>query len=880
MDIVDPLTWRRSLGPVALVCLWACAPAWGQPSSPNIVFILADDMGFGDTGITGQNERAAQQLPSFATPNLDALALSGVQFNNMYAGGTVCTPSRSTLMTGFHSGHTIVDRGDLNTLRAGNQDRTWGQILQDAGYETGMFGKWHLGGFPLPGIHHALPTQKGFETAYGPMSGTYRSATHFQSNGSGGMQAVQVPSEPTWPGPGGPFVYGEDLVANRATQFIRDKSALGQPFAAYVAFIEPHTVHEMVPQDHPYVNMPWSKGLRDYAGLMHKLDQHVGQIMQAIDDPNGDGSTSDSVANNTLLVFTSDNGPVWPGASAGFDPEFFDSNGDYKFHKWTTQEGGVRTPFFARWAGTIAPGTVNESYVGSFADILPTLAELSGQDAPLGIDGRSMLSDLVGGPPTDRRDVTFWATERNTFAGQPLNHSVRVGDWKLSVISPIDAASQISAFPATPFRLFNVASDPSETTNLLSARPDIVNALRTIMIAEGGLREPTAPWFTTNPNNVQFIPETINTYFTQYKTWAPQEASTDFYAAGNWSGGTQRWINDPPPNYPEMPDAQNWNTGPADNWLATMNNATGAPQQVALGVDASVLAMELGGVSTMSLDVSQGVKLSARNGLRISSGGILKLHDGEINTIRDVDVRPGGRLEGEGLVNGQQAVLAGIPEFAGLHLLEPRLLNRGAVSVHAPSLEAGRLLVQGDYTQESDGRLELDMYTDGVPGLDFDQLAVTGDVTLAGTLEISAPNLLLFQAGNVFEIVTIGGVRRGVFNHLLAPELPGDLHWALQYTSNAVLLGVVQGAGSGGPFDYLTRFNQSFGVDDGADLDGDHDTDGLDFLAWQRGALSAESGPASSAVPEPGSVVVMALGAIVALPMLRRGVRGRMPTRR
>src|SRR5688572_4584900 len=105
MDIVAPLTWRRSLGPVALLGLLAAAPAWGQPSGPNIVFILADDLGFGDTGITGQNARAAQGLPSFATPNIDSIAQDGVRFNNMYAGGTVCTPSRATLMTGFHSGH-------------------------------------------------------------------------------------------------------------------------------------------------------------------------------------------------------------------------------------------------------------------------------------------------------------------------------------------------------------------------------------------------------------------------------------------------------------------------------------------------------------------------------------------------------------------------------------------------------------------------------------------------------------------------------------------------------------------------------------------------------------------------------------------------------
>ena len=109
------------------------------------------------------------------------------------------------------------------------------------------------------------------------------------------------------------------------------------------------------------------------------------------------------------------------------------------------------------------------------------------------------------------------------------------------------------------------------------------------MIAEGGLREPTLPWFTTNPNNIKTIPESVNTHFTQYKSWAPQEASTDFFAAGNWSGGTQRWLPNPPLDYPEMPDAQNWNTGPADNWLATMTNTTGVAQQVMIGADASFL---------------------------------------------------------------------------------------------------------------------------------------------------------------------------------------------------------------------------------------------------------------------------------------------------
>ena len=170
--------------------------------------------------------------------------------------------------------------------------------------------------------------------------------------------------------------------------------------------------------------MPWPKADRDYAGMISKLDAHVGQILRALDDPNGDNDTSDSVADNTLVVFTSDNGPVWDEGTPEYKHEFFDSNSIYAFHKWTTGEGGVRTPFFARWGGKIAPGTVNNSYVGSFADIMPTVAELAGQDAPLGIDGRSMVSDLLGDRPTDRRDALMWFTERAAFR-RPTAESCR-----------------------------------------------------------------------------------------------------------------------------------------------------------------------------------------------------------------------------------------------------------------------------------------------------------------------------------------------------------------------------------------------------------------------------------------------------------------------
>ena len=420
---------------------------------------------------------AAQGLPAIATPNIDALAQSGMRFTNMYAGGPNCSPSRTALLTGFHQSHALIDRvGDPEPqleVRAGNEDRTWGQILQETGVATGMFGKWHLGRVPAPGTYPFAPTSKGFETVYGGLSGDYRSATHYESNGAGGLAAVQVPAEPSWPGPGGKFAYGEHLVANRAEQYIRTKATAGQPFAAYVALIEPHAPFEQVPQDHPYINMPWAKGLRDYAGLIDKLDRHVGQLVSALDDPNGDGDTSDSVASNTIVMFGSDNGPVWDGASAGYTNEFFDSNGPYLGHKWMTQEGGIRVPFLVRWGDAIAPGTVNNSYVGSFTDILPTLAEIYGQDVPLGIDGRSMLSELTGDGPSERPDVQTWQTEIGAWGG-PANVAVRVGDWKLSIRQPISNTTPPA--PAVAERLFNLATDPSETTNLLTSRPDIVAA--------------------------------------------------------------------------------------------------------------------------------------------------------------------------------------------------------------------------------------------------------------------------------------------------------------------------------------------------------------------------------------------------------------------
>jgi arylsulfatase A-like enzyme len=845
---------------VAVTCHNALAqPA---PSTPNIVFILADDLGYGDLGVTGQNARAATGLPAIATPNIDALAAQSMRFTQMYT-APVCAPSRYMLLTGQHLGHALIDRVILapndQDVRAGAvEDRTWAQVLQDAGYETGMFGKWHLGG-----VHgstlvtpSALPTQKGFETAYGPMAATHRTHIHWESDGTGSMKVFVVPPEPSYPGPGLPRAYGDNLVTNRVKEFIAAKAGASQPFSAYVALSEPHTPHNEVPKDHPYVNAtfpngtPWPQAQKDYAGIVWYMDKHLGEVLDALDDPNGDGNFSDSVADNTIVMFASDNGVVWPNGAPGFDPEFFGGNGAFSGHKYTTREGGIRTPLIVRYPGMVQPGTVNEASVGSLVDIMPTFAEIAGQPAPLGIDGRSMLSDLMGSH-SRRPDVIVASTERQFGLAYPPSWMVRVGDWKLIKIFPSSApGSQIS------YHLHNLAVDPSEANNLNSSRPDIAEALKTIAFDEGFDREGFAP-FPSNPD----VPQLVNNYFSQYKNWAPQTGSTDFFAASNWSGGTQT-------GFPGDPDAQNWNSGPADNWLATMNNLGPQAQQIQLNADANVLGLELRGpVTTMNLTIPSGRRFIARNGARISGGGELQLDGGELNTIREVDIRPGGRLKGHGMITGQQHVIAGIAEFANQGLFEPTVINGGEFEVGA--LTGGIVTVQGDYQQSATGKLDLELFGRGsTPGVHFDKLVVAGNALLGGLLDVSKSGSWTPLLGDTFQLISADSLA-GMFDEILVPSLALGQSWLIDYQSNAVTLQVVAGPTADFNHDGLVDdvdlevWRLSTGVSDDADADGDGVSDGRDFLAWQR-QLGMQVGiqAAAGVVPEPSAAVLFGLAAI------------------
>jgi arylsulfatase A-like enzyme len=809
---------------------------------PNIVFILADDLGIGDLGVTGQNARAAAGLPAISTPNIDALAAQGMSFTRMYSGAPICSPSRASLLTGFEMTHVIKEHTDQHAeqLRAGEQDKTWGQMLQSAGYETGMFGKWHLGGVDSPssplGVHtpHATPPQKGFETTFGSMNGGYRTQTLWENDGTGGMKQVFVKYTPEWPGPGLPYEYSEDVTARRVAKFVQDNAG-AQPFAAYVAFEAPHEPLDRLGPGQ-YAGTTWPDVQKRYAAMVTNLDKNVGQILTAISDPNNDGNTSDSVASNTIVVFASDNGALWTPNQSGFVTEFFDSNGPYRGEKTNTLEGGIRTPFIVRWEGVTTPGSVNDSHVGNFSNIYPTFAELAGQETPIGQDGVSMLSAITGQGEVKQQDALVWLSKDN-FLNQ-ASWAVQMGDWKLR-----------RRTATMSYELYHIAADPFETTNLADSRTDIRDALHEVSELEGALEE---PFFVTNSTAAG-----LNVFFTQYKTWAPQGGSADFASAANWSPGTQR-------NRTTDPDAKYWNSGPASNWLATIANTAGGFQNAAVTVDAQVLGMDIrGDAGVMQVTIAAGAALEAYNGARISDGGVLRLDGGTLTTAKEVEVQAGGMLAGAGTINGYQSVVAGIPEFAGKGLLEPEVRNAGVIDISQGNL-GGLLTIEGDFEQTVTGELHLDLFAAGVGGSDYDKLSVTGKATLQGSLVLELSSVFSPLPGQSFSVLTAGDLiasdmqLEGPDAEWFNMSVVGGTDLVLTFASADF-----DGNGMVDADDLLVWQNRFGGAAGGlGDADNDGDIDGADFLTWQRQVSPSGSASQNAAVPEPSG---LALGSIMAV---------------
>ena len=435
-------SWSRVvclLAPIAtVVFLCSTHPSNAlQPRKPNIVFILADDLGYGDIGPYGQRE--------IATPNLDRLAAQGLRFTNAYAGAAVCAPSRSVLMTGLHTGHTAV-RANAGTIPIRDEDVTLAEVLQRAGYHTGGFGKWGLGDAGTAGV----PTRQGFHEFFG-----YLHQIHAHTYYPEFLWHNERRHPLLGNANGSRREYSADLIAERSLEFIR--AYRGEPFFLYAAFTLPHGRFE-VPDEEPYAGRDWPEAERKFASMVTRLDGHVGRILSLLDELKLD--------RDTIVFFTSDNGGV---SADGHDTRRFRSNGPFRGQKGTLYEGGIRVPMIVRWPGRVAPNTTNDRPWG-FWDVLPTLAELAGTRAPEGIDGVSILPAVLGEQPArpETRRFLYWEhlqfnRQTSALRTETMIQAVRTGDWKA-----------VRPKPGVPLELYDLARDAGETTDVSATHPDVL----------------------------------------------------------------------------------------------------------------------------------------------------------------------------------------------------------------------------------------------------------------------------------------------------------------------------------------------------------------------------------------------------------------------
>lgn len=436
-----------------------------QPNLPNVIFIMADDLGYNHLSSYGQTR--------LATPHIDALATSGMRFTNAYAGCTVCGPSRSSLMTGLHSGH-IPYKVNNTYVDITSRTETLGEVFKDAGYMTGTFGKWGIGGLGSG----QTPLDRGFDKFYGILDQGH-GHRHFPSYLIEDNKQVfignTVPADGnTSTNPADRVTHTHDVFTDSALQFIDDQK--DQAFFCYLSFTLPHT--EIIASDE-VLNTPefdpanWpesytanisahisqSQPHRNFGAEIRMLDNSVGAIVAKLDDL--------GLTNDTLIIFTSDNGgqlqAVW-GAAPSI---YFNANGILRGGKEDSYEGGLRVPMVAKWPGNIPVGTVSD-HPCYFADILPTASELLSMQPPSYTDGISILPELTGNSAQQKKHrYLFWSHQ-----AARLDHAVLAGKWK-AVKRGNNAVE-----------LYDLDADPSETTNVASSNAAIAQEMQDIITRE------------------------------------------------------------------------------------------------------------------------------------------------------------------------------------------------------------------------------------------------------------------------------------------------------------------------------------------------------------------------------------------------------------
>ncbi len=660
-----------------------------ESERPNILYFFVDDMGWGSIGPNGQAERKAKGLPYVRTPNLNRLAAAGVNFSRGY-GCPVCSPSRASQQTGFHQGHTFADRNDPDNAKKAMRadDVTMGDILSAAGYATGYWGKWGFGGSkpqsdPVIENVQTLPTSHGYKYVLAELHHV-RAHTFFQptlwsapaaKGVIGGLELVpnsmtryrdddHYPAKPALQNhPDYPATaYCDDAYAFAALDFVRRQgqnfNKSGQPFFGLLAVQIPHAPFDEVAQlpdwNKAYAHDPRFSSLADqskqWAAMVTRIDAHFGNILSALEDPNNDGDTSDSVADNTLVIFQSDN-----GGPAGKNNIQLDANGGLRGNKGSVYEGGIRVPLVMKWPAkistnsTLKAGTSTDRVV-DITDLLPTFCDLAAVPCPVGIDGVSIAPTLLSIGHQRKRDFIIHESGGNS--------SIIRGRHKL-----------IRAVPKRSKRmtleLYDLDTDHSEQNNIAGQYPKLVSELSALLLSER----------VTEPKG----------FANTYHRWTGK-AETSTSDADNWSDYT----------YSNAGRTFITEAGaPQLSWTGRIENSGKTANIARVDADLEFLGLEVRGNSRngsiQSLILGPEVHLTGLNEIRLGPHSSLTINGGTVVTHRWVDVSPNATLQGTGLINGT-------------------VYNGG--SLIATGGKQSSLKINGDYYQSDTATLKLILVTE------------------------------------------------------------------------------------------------------------------------------------------------------------------------
>lgn len=612
---------------------------------PNIVYFFADDMGW--AGIRANQKIAAEngvdmsEISKVITPNIDKLVAGGLNFTHAY-GNPVCSPSRSCQQLGFHQGHTWADWNDPSDDKAmRTQDPSIGKLLSAAGYRTGMYGKWGYGATkdklnPQIVNEQTLPINHGYHDCVVELhhvrAHTFLQPSlwysHVARDGTVELDTTLIDNREMFPEEN---LYCDNYYAAGAMKFIRDEANGPSPFFIQVSFQIPHGPFDEVDtlpgwfDDYADVDTStWDYQTKLYAANVTLMDKLIGKVIATLKDPNNDGDESDSVMNNTLLIFSSDNG------GGSYAPlKFFNGNGHLYDFKGSVAEGGIRDPLAFHWEGVIEPGGSTD-YKTCITDMFPTFCELAGIEAPVGLDGTSIAPLLSGrGQLRKRPYFCYESPGRNTWFWSVVKDNMKLGK-----------------APDGTLLLFDLQNDESEQHNLADdpAYAAIVSELMQLALDE----------------NL----EAEDLYANVWPTWIGGDGA-NVNDAGSWKE-TGSW---------EFKKKWPQTATPTGSWNAVVRNTTGKDQSAYLDTSICTLGFEVAGDpqggAGMSLSISEGVCLEGRNEIQLAPYGSIELVGGSLKSVRWVDILENATLQGSGLVDatvynqGNLAIMEGSRSRAG-----------------------------------------------------------------------------------------------------------------------------------------------------------------------------------------------------------------------